>query len=145
MAAARKGTSAGAVSRSYDASFLATQREALQSELDVQRRRADALRAELSQLTGEAAEVGGGDDEFGEGSSVSVDVDRDQALLAGATARAADIERALRRMSEGGYGRCRHCGELIAKARMAAVPWADQCVGCKSGGLLSRVRLPASA
>ena len=147
LAAARKGTSTGATATtaSYDGSFLESQREALEKELDLQRRLVDTLRAELSQLTGEAAGEVGGDDEFGEGSSVSVDVDRDKALLAGALARVEEVDLALRRMAADAYGRCRHCGQLIAKARMTAVPWADQCVGCKTGGLLSRSRLRASA
>ncbi len=50
----------------------------------------------------------------------------------------ARTERALAKLDEGTYGICERCGKPIPKARLEAVPWAQQCVGCKSGGLLSR-------
>ena len=40
------------------------------------------------------------------------------------------IDVALRRIASGDYGRCRHCGERIALARLQAVPTAEACVDC---------------
>ncbi|MFY8201355.1 MAG: TraR/DksA family transcriptional regulator [Pirellula staleyi] len=41
-----------------------------------------------------------------------------------------DIRRALQRIETGEYGICTVCEKPIAKARMAAVPWATRCVSC---------------
>ena len=41
------------------------------------------------------------------------------------------IEAALRRMEQGTYGICRDCGELIAPARLNAIPWTRVCIDCK--------------
>ena len=51
------------------------------------------------------------------------------------------IDEALRRLAQGQYGRCRECGDEIAEARLAALPFAVRCVDCerrREGG--SRVR-----
>lgn len=153
MATTRKGRSttrkaasaAEPQTSAHDARFLEGRREALIAELDVQRRLAESLQAEVSQLAGEAGCEVGGDDEFGEASSVTVDLDRDQTLIAVAAVRAGEIEQALERMDRGSYGVCRGCREPIARARLTAVPWADQCVSCKAGGLSSRMRVRATA
>ena len=41
------------------------------------------------------------------------------------------IEEALRRIDEGTFGVCRDCGELIADARLDAIPWTRVCISCK--------------
>ena len=41
------------------------------------------------------------------------------------------IEEALHRMENGAYGICRDCGELIASARLEAIPWTRVCIACK--------------
>jgi DnaK suppressor protein len=41
------------------------------------------------------------------------------------------IEEALVRMEKGTYGICRDCGELIAPARLEAIPWTRVCITCK--------------
>lgn len=41
-----------------------------------------------------------------------------------------EIESALRRMENGEYGTCDHCGSAIPKARLEALPWARRCVTC---------------
>jgi DnaK suppressor protein len=41
------------------------------------------------------------------------------------------IEEALRRIDEGSYGVCRDCGEMIADARLEAIPWTRVCITCK--------------
>ncbi|MGH9065955.1 MAG: TraR/DksA family transcriptional regulator [Acidimicrobiales bacterium] len=54
----------------------------------------------------------------------------------------ARIERALARVEEGRYGRCTVCGEPISPSRLAALPWAERCIGCQSGaGPAARGRL----
>jgi len=41
------------------------------------------------------------------------------------------IEEALYRIDKGTYGVCRDCGEMIAEARLNAIPWTRVCISCK--------------
>ena len=41
------------------------------------------------------------------------------------------IENALTRMEDGGYGRCANCGQQINILRLEAVPWARFCIDCQ--------------
>ena len=40
------------------------------------------------------------------------------------------IDAALERIEEGGYGACAACGEPIAKGRLEALPFAVTCIQC---------------
>ena len=40
------------------------------------------------------------------------------------------VESALRRLDDGTYGRCEHCGELVAPERLEALPATRRCVKC---------------
>ena len=42
-----------------------------------------------------------------------------------------EIDEALERLDEGGYGTCLNCREEIPKARLKAVPWARYCIDCQ--------------
>ena len=44
----------------------------------------------------------------------------------------ADVEDALRRLGDGTYGRCRHCGQPIDSARLRALPTAALCLSCQA-------------
>jgi DnaK suppressor protein len=41
------------------------------------------------------------------------------------------IEDALVRLDKATYGVCRDCGEMIAEARLNAIPWTRVCIACK--------------
>ena len=41
------------------------------------------------------------------------------------------IEEALQRIEHGTYGVCRDCGDMIAPARLNAIPWTRVCITCK--------------
>jgi RNA polymerase-binding protein DksA len=43
----------------------------------------------------------------------------------------AAIDAALERIQEGTFGICRTCGQPIGEERLAAIPWATQCIDCK--------------
>lgn len=62
--------------------------------------------------------------------------EREAGMLEGALERLDRIERALVRLKEGRYGICASCGEPIEKERLAALPYALECVDCAgdSGG-----------
>ena len=55
----------------------------------------------------------------------------DIAMIGREVAEIAEVEGALRRMSDGGYGQCIDCGEPIPAARLHAYPAAARCVGCQ--------------
>ena len=42
------------------------------------------------------------------------------------------VEAAIHRIEDGGYGRCEKCGEQIPKSRLDAIPYAADCVRCAS-------------
>jgi RNA polymerase-binding transcription factor DksA len=42
------------------------------------------------------------------------------------------VEAAMARIADGSYGRCETCGGNIPKSRLAAIPYAAQCVRCAS-------------
>ncbi len=42
------------------------------------------------------------------------------------------VEAAIYRIEDGGYGRCEKCGEEIPKSRLDAIPYAADCVRCAS-------------
>jgi RNA polymerase-binding protein DksA len=74
------------------------------------------------------------DEESGEGDTLSVERERDLALSTAARQTVEDIAKALARMDDGSYGYCEVCGDRIPVPRLEAIPWADQCVKCKSRG-----------
>jgi len=42
------------------------------------------------------------------------------------------VEAAIHRIEDGGYGRCEECGMDIPKSRLDAIPYAVECVQCAS-------------
>ena len=48
------------------------------------------------------------------------------------SARLRGARHALGRIQQGTYGICVDCEERISPARLAALPWADRCIGCQS-------------
>lgn len=43
-----------------------------------------------------------------------------------------DVEGAIEKLDRGAYGRCESCGEMIAPARLEAIPASRLCVKCAS-------------
>jgi DnaK suppressor protein len=78
------------------------------------------------------------DDESGEGGTLAIDRERDLALALQALSITEEIDDALRKLERGSYGVCETCGQKIIKARLEALPYARQCIACKTGGLSRR-------
>ncbi|HEY2520142.1 MAG TPA: TraR/DksA C4-type zinc finger protein [Streptosporangiaceae bacterium] len=99
-------------------------------------------RATLDQVAGLEREFGGivaasqadnADDEHDpEGATIAWERQHVAALLDQARAHLAAVDEALRRLGEGGYGRCEVCGQPIAPERLAARPTATRCLACAS-------------
>ncbi len=112
-----------------------TEAEATEVRQDLEDRAAQ-LRSELAGLD---LELEGLMRESGEGSGQdqadvgAASFERDQELSLGRNARdmLEQTERALRRLTEGGYGECESCGEAIGKMRVMAFPRATLCLTCK--------------
>ncbi|GAB3907096.1 TraR/DksA family transcriptional regulator [Microbispora bryophytorum] len=60
------------------------------------------------------------------------DADRTRAMLDAASRQRTAVLAALRRLDDGGYGRCVDCGTLVPEGRLEARPEAARCVGCQS-------------
>ena len=41
------------------------------------------------------------------------------------------LKDALKRITQGGFGECTHCGAEIESKRLEAIPWARYCVKCQ--------------
>jgi len=134
-----EATSKKAPAKPQDPKFLDEQRELLLAERAQYDEQARSLKAEADQL---AADAEPGDSQFdeegAEGDSMSVERERDLALAAQARANIDEIDRALAKIGRGTYGYCERCGQAIMKARLQALPFAKECVACKTGGLSAR-------
>ena len=78
----------------------------------------DDSTGELSRLDQHAADVG----------SETFEREKDFSILEQVEAELADVERALRRLDDGSYGRCEACGSTIGDERLAAQPAARFCL-----------------
>jgi DnaK suppressor protein len=86
--------------------------------------------AEAERARGESQDGAGG---WGQEACVAAALAEEELLAAldhAERARLTDVEAALRRLARGRYVLCEGCGRPIPPARLRAVPWARQCVGC---------------
>ena len=122
-----------------DAKFLDAQRVLLMIERDTYADQAVYLRAEADSL---ALEREPGDMQFdeesGEGGTAAVEREAKLALSGQANAYVEEIDDAVKRLDRTTYGSCEKCFEPIPKERLEALPFARECVACKSGGLSRR-------
>ena len=82
-----------------------------------------------------ASQADNADDEHDpEGATIAWERQHVAALLEQARQHLAAIDEALRRLDQGGYGRCEVCGQPIAPERLAARPTASRCVACAGTG-----------
>lgn len=74
--------------------------------------------------------LAGIDDNFADSASATTERAETLALIEQARERLADIDDALKRISDGTYGVCGRCGNPIATPRMEARPTSRYCVEC---------------
>ncbi|GIH29341.1 dksA/traR C4-type zinc finger family protein [Acrocarpospora phusangensis] len=60
------------------------------------------------------------------------DADRNRAMIDVATRQRKAVLAALKRLDEGGYGRCVDCGKIVPEGRLEARPEAARCVQCQA-------------
>ena len=80
----------------------------------------------------ESGSAGADDEHDPEGATLAFERQHATALLSQARQHLADIEAAMLRLSDGEYGSCIGCGELIDPARLGARPTATTCIRCAS-------------
>lgn len=61
-----------------------------------------------------------------------VDGDIDMTLIQMRSDTLISVEKAIRRLDQGRYGRCAECGEPIAPERLRALPFALRCLPCET-------------
>lgn len=133
-----KGTTKDGIgyTKDFDVKFLKAQRDLLLSERAELIGQADRLEDEANSLIadGEMGDVQF-DDESGEGDTMVVERERDLALSAQARQTVAAIDEALARIEAGTYGYSLISGRPIPRERLEAIPWAEELVEEKVGGL----------
>jgi RNA polymerase-binding transcription factor DksA len=78
----------------------------------------DESTSELSHLAQHSADV----------ASETFEREKDFSILEQVEAELADVDRALRRLDEGTYGKCEACGHPISDDRLEAMPAARFCI-----------------
>ena len=88
----------------------------------------DDSTSELSHLAQHAADIG----------TETFEREKDFSILEQVEAELADVDRALRRLDDGTYGKCEACGNPIGDDRLEAMPAARFCVAHQSEAEASR-------
>jgi DnaK suppressor protein len=105
-------------------------RRALQAQRQMALARIEALQREFAGIVTAAAAANGDDEHDPEGATIAFERQHVAALLSQARGRLSEIDAALRRVDDGGYGCCLRCGADIPAERLAARPAARTCVSC---------------
>jgi len=105
-------------------------REALLAEREEALIRLAGLERELASALEIAAEGTADDEHDPEGSTTAFERAQTAAVLEQVRGRLTQLDAALARVDEPGFGICERCGAVIAPGRLAARPWTTTCVGC---------------
>ena len=70
---------------------------------------------------------------FDDGDQIQADQAREMGMMTKGRllSRARKLTTALRRLDDGEYGLCAHCGDAIKPARLAALPEVETCLTCQ--------------
>jgi DnaK suppressor protein len=109
--------------------------KALKEQLLEERERVLSEIAELDADLSKSLEDSSGespyDQHMAETAGVTLDREIDLTLQDNARAALVQIDRALRKLDDGGYGQCDKCGKPIGEGRLSIAPFATLCVDCK--------------
>jgi RNA polymerase-binding transcription factor DksA len=93
-----------------------------------------ALRADISSASAARLDSNVDDEHDPEGATIAFELSQASALLNQSSAGLAEVEAALKRVSDGSYGACSVCGRPIAEGRLEARPWTPYCIEHASAG-----------
>lgn len=106
--------------------------EHFQEALEAERRRVqDALRylhAEEPAGDGDEGQESRMEDHLADSAAVTYDREVDYSLEENSEQVLEEIDRALERIRNGTYGKCRRCGKDIPAERLEAIPYAQYCI-----------------
>lgn len=88
----------------------------------------DGLRSALANTTGELSSYDNHPADLG---SETFERSKDVGLRDNERVLLSNVEHALEKIHQGTYGRCDRCGSQISQERLAALPWATQCIECQ--------------
>ena len=99
-----------------------------------------ALEEERESLLHQLVELGFADGEtgleydsnFADSSQVTAERGEAEARAASLKETLEEVEHALAKFADGSFGRCESCGNMIAEARLEAMPSARYCMNCAS-------------
>ena len=90
----------------------------------------ESLRREHADITSSGQGTNTDDEHDPDGTTITYEKAKTNALLEQAEANVAEIDAALERLANGEYGRCESCRNEIGDARLDALPMTRMCVGC---------------
>jgi DnaK suppressor protein len=106
----------------------------MRAELQQQREELEGrirqLQGEVADIVDATADVATDDEHDPEGATIAFERARVSALLDQSRAHLDDVDDALRRLNDGGYGRCVTCGDDIGAERLEALPSTRTCITC---------------
>jgi DnaK suppressor protein len=105
-------------------------RAALEAEREQALVRLGGLERELASALEIAAEGTADDEHDPEGSTTAFERAQVAAVLEQVRDRLTQLDDALARVDEPGFGDCERCGRPIAPGRLTARPWTRTCVEC---------------
>jgi len=92
--------------------------------------RLEQLEREFTGIVEAVGPAGADDEHDPEGATIAFERQHVAALASQARDHLAQIEAAMRRLAQGGYGICEDCAQPIPAARLAARPAATTCLSC---------------
>jgi DnaK suppressor protein len=113
---------------------LAAVRRRLEQERERAEARAVALDRQLTSIVETAAMEATDDEHDPEGATIAFERAQATALRDEARRQVRELDAALDRLGDVGFGRCERCGEPIGAARLEARPATRRCVGCAELG-----------
>src|SRR5438093_2722703 len=101
--------------------------------LSAERSRVEGVLAAAGRLSARAAEaaereLSSAEQHPAELATETLERELDQSLVSHLEAELVELDAALQRVEDGGYGRCEGCGQPISDARLEAAPAARYCV-----------------
>ncbi len=105
-------------------------RDRLAADRSAATERLAGLEREFASVVESASQANTDDEHDPEGATIAYERQHIAALASQARGRLAEIDAALRRLDEGGFGVCERCGQPIGVERLEARPAASTCVRC---------------
>ncbi len=102
--------------------------------LEAERKRVtDALQylhSETPNADSDETQESGTEDNLADSAAVTYDREMDFSLEENSEQVLEEIDRALKRIDDGSYGKCANCGNDIPAERLEAIPYAEYCIDC---------------